>query len=66
MLNRFVLNGANINRGKNPVRQIIKLAMTINVSLAETSLTMCQFTTPQTQIALGRAIAVHLLQPGFY
>jgi hypothetical protein len=66
MFNRFVFNGANIDSGENPVGQIIKLAMAINVGLAETSLTMCQFATPQTQIALGGAIAVHLLQPGFY
>jgi len=36
------------------------------MSLTKTSLSMRQFATPQTQIALRGAIAVHFLQPGFY
>jgi len=66
MFDGFVLYGPNIDSGKNSIGQIIKFAMAINVSLAKTSLTMSQFATPQTQIALGSAVAIYFLQPSFY
>jgi len=56
MLNGLVLDRTNIDGRKNPIGQVIQFAVSIDMSLTKTSLSMRQFATPQTQIALRGAI----------
>jgi hypothetical protein len=61
----LVLNGVYIDGRNNTVGQVIQRAITVDVCLAETTLTMANLAAPQAEVTAGGAVIQFFLQAGF-
>lgn len=59
---RFGFDSLDIDRRQDAVRQVIQYPVTVDMRLAETTLTMADLAAPQAQVTTGRAIIELFLQ----
>jgi hypothetical protein len=59
MPHRFIFDPTHVYGGENPIGKIVERTMTVYVRLTKTTLSMTNFTMPQTEIA-ARGLLVQL------